>query len=334
VPESVGAASRERVDGAGAALATVGLAGIVFSLIEAPNHGWTDARVVAGLALGITALAAFAFVEARVHSPMLPLGLFRRRDFSGANLLTLLLYAALGGSLYFFPLNLIQVQGYGATMAGAALLPFIAIMFSLSRWAGKLVDRFGSRPPLVVGPSIAAVAFACFAAPSVGVNYWTSFFPAVCLLGLGMTITVAPLTTTVMNAVQPDMAGTASGVNNAVSRAAALLAIAVFGIILAAAFDATLVAELRRLQVPPDLASALIAQRHKLAGITVPEGIPSDMAAALRHAIGTSFVAGFRWVMLVCSGLALLGALAAWWIIEPRETREPLESLEREAESK
>ena len=169
-----------------------------------------------------------------MRQPMLPLHLFRDRDFAGANLLTLLLYAALGGGLYFVPLNLIQVQGYAATAAGAALLPFVAIMFVLSRWAGSLVDRVGAKIPLVVGPAIAGRRLrAVRACPASAAATGRRFFPAVCVLGLGMTITISPLTTTVMNALGEQLAGTASGVNNAVSRAAGLLAIAALGAVLA-----------------------------------------------------------------------------------------------------
>jgi len=317
VPESRGGeTARGDIDWRGAATATLGLAGIVFALIEAPSRGWAAAEVRGSALAGIVGLALFARVEAIGRAPMLPLALFRLRNFAGANLLTLLLYAALGGGLYFFPLNLIQVQGFGATAAGAAMLPFIAIMFALSRWAGQLVDRLGSRRPLVAGPIVAAIGFALFAVPGIGDNYWLSFFPAVCVLGLGMSITVAPLTTTVMNSVGSELAGVASGVNNAVSRAAALLAIAVFGLVMAWAFDAALRDTLARVQASPEVVATLHAQRHKLAGIALPDGLDAATASALKQAIGDAFVAGFRWVMLLCAALALLSALSAWRLVD------------------
>jgi predicted MFS family arabinose efflux permease len=149
---------------------------------------------------------------------MVPLRLFRSSKFSGANLLTLCLYAAFEIFFFLFPLNLIQVQGYSPTAAGIAILPFILLMFLLSRWAGGLVARYGARGPLILGPLIAALGFVLFAVPSVGNSYWKSFLPAVVILGLGMSVTVAPLTTVVMNSVTPDRVGTASGINNAVAR--------------------------------------------------------------------------------------------------------------------
>jgi len=316
VPESRGAAAaRERLDLGGAAFATLALGGIVYAFIEAPTQGWQAPAVRAAWLGGIAASVGFVVVELRARAPMLPLSLLRIGNFGGANLLTLLLYAALGGGLYFFPLNLIQVQGYSATAAGAALLPFILIMFALSGWAGQLVDRFGPRLPLVVGPSIAAAGFALFALPGVGAGYWTSFFPAVVVLGFGMTVTVAPLTTTVMNAVGPDLAGIASGVNNAVSRAAAVLAIAVFGVVMAAAFDARLELGLREIGAAPETVAFLQDQRSRLAGAALPPGVDAAAAAALRHTIDAAFVSGFRWVMLLCTGLALLSALSAWLLI-------------------
>jgi hypothetical protein len=315
VPESRGGDVAARLDPWGAALATIALGGIVYAFIEAPTQGWASVPVTAALILGIGASIAFVIVELRVSSPMLPLSLLRIGNFGGANLLTLLLYAALGGGLYFFPLNLIQVQGYSATVAGAAFLPFILIMFALSGWAGQLVDRFGSRMPLVIGPTIAAVGFAMFAVPGVGVNYWTSFFPAVVVLGFGMVVTVAPLTTTVMNAVGPDLAGIASGVNNAVSRTASVLAIAVFGVVMAWAFDARLAEGLREVGASAEVATFVEAQRSQLAGARLPPGIDAAAAAALRQTVNASFVSGFRWVMLLCAALALMSALSAWVMI-------------------
>ena len=316
VPESRGASARSPIDVAGALLATAGLAGIVFALIEAPQRGWSDAVVRGAAIAGVVALVLFGRIEAKRRSPMLPLELFRIRSFTGANLLTLLLYAALGGGLFFFPLNLIQVQGYGATAAGAALLPFILIMFILSRWAGQLVDVFGPKIPLVVGPVIAAAGFALFAWPGIGGSYWQTFLPAVSVLGLGMTITVAPLTTTVMNAVGPELAGVASGVNNAISRTAALLSIAAFGAVMGWAFDAALSSQLEGIDAAASVIASVDAQRHKLAGLEVPAGIDEATSSALRHAVGLSFVSGFRWVMLLCSALALLSALSAWLLVD------------------
>jgi EmrB/QacA subfamily drug resistance transporter len=309
VPESRGAEAG-RVDFAGAVLATVGLAGVVYALIEAPLHGWLAPAVLVAAAFGVAALVTFVVLERRVASPMLPLGLFRDRNFAGANLLTLLLYASLGGSMFFVPLNLIQVQGYGATAAGASLLPFVVVMFLLSRVAGRLVDVVGARLPLIAGPLVAAGGFALYIVPGVGGSYWTTFFPASLVLGLGMSLTIAPLTTTVMNALEPGLAGTASGVNNAVSRVAGLIAIAVFGVVLTHGFDTALQASLAGMHLPHPSLDAIMAQRAKLAGIEVPEG-----AEAARQAVRAAFVSGFRDVMIVSTVLAVLSAVAAGLMI-------------------
>jgi len=318
LPESRNPEAPARLDWSGAALATAGLSGIVFAFIEAPHRGWRSTEVLVALVAGVLSIALFIVVEKRSASPMFPLTLFRSRNFSGANLLTLLLYAALGGGLYFFPLDLIQVHGYSATAAGAALLPFIGLMFVLSRWAGKLVDRFGSKLPLVIGPAIAAAGFALFALPGLDGSYWTTYFPAVAVLGLGMTISVAPLTTTVMNALSQDVAGTASGVNNAVSRVASLLAIAVFGSVMAWRFGTGLDERLAAANTPPDVTAFVQQQRDKLAGAGPPPAADAAVASAVKQAVGASFVDGFRWVMLLCAALALASAASAWVLIEGR----------------
>ncbi|UPG92557.1 DHA2 family efflux MFS transporter permease subunit [Luteibacter aegosomatissinici] len=315
VPESRGA-DAGRIDVRGALLATVGLAGVVYALIEAPLLGWLALPVGMAAAVGILALVAFALAERRAASPMLPLAHFRDRNFAGANLLTFLLYASLGGSMFFVPLNLIQVQGYGATGAGASLLPFIVIMFALSRVAGRLVDVVGARLPLIVGPTVAAVGFALYALPGVGGSYWITFFPASAVLGLGMSITIAPLTTTVMNALDPSLAGTASGVNNAVSRVAGLIAIAVFGVVLTHGFDVALRDSLATMHLPRESVDAIMAQRAKLAGMELPPG-----AEAARRLVDQAFVAGFRQVMILSAILAVLSALTAALMIRDKPVR-------------
>ena len=315
VPESRNDAEQGPPDWAGAALATFGLGGLVYGLIEAPQRGWTSADVLAALVLGAAALAAFVYVEERVRNPMLPLRLFRSRTFTGTNILTFFLYAALGGGLFFVPLNLIQMQGYSATAAGAALLPFVLLIFFLSRWAGGLVNTYGPRLPLVVGPVIAGVGYLLFAVPSVGGSYRTTFFPGAFVLGLGMAMAVAPLTTTVMNSVAKDHAGTASGVNNAASRVAALLAVALFGIVMTPVFNAELDRALAGMSLPPPVVASIDQQRDKLAAIELPATIDAETRAAAQGAIKNGFVAGYRWIMLISALLCFASAAAAWLTI-------------------
>jgi MFS family permease len=207
------------------------------------------------------------------------------------------------------------VQGYTATAAGAASLPFIVLMFLLSRWSGGLVDRYGARRPLVWGPIVATAGFALFAVPSSGGSYWTTFFPAVVVLGFGMAISVAPLTTTVMNSVSEGRAGIASGINNAVSRLAAVAAIAIFGIVMLASFSRRLDRNLEASDLSPQVRQEVAAQRIKLAAIEVPAEVDDTTRATIRRSIHESFIGGFRVVMWIASGLALASAAVAWFII-------------------
>jgi len=301
-PDAVGAP-----DVPGAVLVAAGLGGIVYGVIESSRLGWRDPRVTAALAGGATALLAFGVVEARTPSPMVPLALFRSRMFVGANLLTLLLYAGLGSLFFFLPMTLIQVHGYSATAAGAAALPLIVVMSVLSRWSGGLIDRVGPTVPLVAGPLIAAAGFALFALPGTGGRYWTTFFPAMLVLGLGMAISVAPLTTTVMNSVDARHAGVASGVNNAVSRIGGVLAIALMSVLVLHVFDRELDRGLVAARMEADVRQAVHAERVKMGAADVP-GNPS---AAVRRVVGDAFVAGFRRMVLVAAALAVVSALIA-----------------------
>jgi EmrB/QacA subfamily drug resistance transporter len=315
VPESRNDSSPKAIDWMGSALAAIALGGIVYALIESQSAGWSDRWVIGALAVGLLMLPAFLLFELHHPAPILPPALFRSRDFSGANLLTLLLYAALGGSLFFLPLDLIQVQGYAAAEAGGALLPFVLLMFGLSRWAGGLVDRHGAKLPLVIGPTIAACGFALFAVPSVGGSYWITFFPAARLLGFGMTLTVAPLTTTVMTSVAPGVVGTASGVNNAVASVAGLLAIAGLGMVMSNTFDTRLRHDLAEANVPQATVEAVDAQRAKLAAIEPPANASAVSRLAIHRAVDAAFVSGFRRVMWIAAALALGSAVSAWTMI-------------------
>lgn len=279
VPESRGGGARA-VDWPGAVLATTGLGALIFALIESSTLGFADARVALTLVAGGALLAAFVVVEWRSRAPMMPLTLFRSAAFAGTNLLTLFLYGALAGGLFFVPMNLIELHGYSATAAGAAMTPSVLLLSLLSRWAGGLAEREGAKRLLVVGPVIAGVGFALFALAGIDSTYWTGFFPAFVVLGFGMSLTVAPLTTTVMSSVAREHSGVASGVNNAVSETAGLLMVAVMGIAMASAFD-------------PSLQGGL-------------EGTTLGPAAR------TAFLEGYRRVMIGCTALALLSAAAGW----------------------
>jgi EmrB/QacA subfamily drug resistance transporter len=317
VPESSDPKARGRLDYPGALLATLGLGGVVFGLTESNARGFGNALVVMSIIVGVVALALFVLVERRESQPMMPLGLFGSLTFAGANLLTLMLYAALSGVLFFLPFNLIQVQKYSATEAGAALLPFVLTMFLLSRWAGGLVERYGARLPLVAGPIVAGAGFALLALPGAKAgSYWTSFFPGVMVMSFGMAASVAPLTTTVMSAVEARHAGIASGINNAVSRTAGLLAVAVLGIIMVSAFDANLGRRLSALDLSTGTRAQLEGERGNLAAIKIPEDASGEEQRAIREAINESFVGGFRLVSFAAAGLAVLGALASWSLIE------------------
>jgi EmrB/QacA subfamily drug resistance transporter len=322
VPESCGEAGKHKLDIPGALLITLGLGLLVFGMIEAPGLGWANPESWGTAAAGIAAMSLFLWREARTDSPLLPLQLFRSKNFSGANLLTLLLYAALGALLFFLPYNLIQVQGYTPTQAGAANLPLILILFFLSRWAGGLVAHYGAKFPLVIGPIVAACGFLLFAMPGIGGNYWTTYFPAMIVLGLGMSGVVAPLTTTVMDSVREGQAGVASGVNNAVSRVASLLSIAVLGMVAFHVFNLQLARRLDASTLPPPVKHAVLEQRNRLTQIEPPKEITAEQQLILRRSIDEAFLSGFRWVMMISAGLALFSAFSAWSMIEGK-SRQP-----------
>jgi predicted MFS family arabinose efflux permease len=311
LPESRDPSASGRLDWPGAVVSAAGLGLLVYGLIESANVGLTHPFVLTAISGGLLLIGAFIVVEFSVNNPMMPLDLFRSRKFTGANLLTFLLYGALGGALFFLPFNLVQVQNYTPAEAGAAWLPFILIIAVLSRWTGALVPVVGARVLLVTGPLITAVGFALAAVPGLGGAYWTTFFPAFLVMGFGMSVAVAPLVTVVMGSVASNRAGIASAINNAVSRAAGLLALAVMGVLVLAVFERELDRRLASSPVRPGVVEQLVQQRLNLAATKVPPAATAEEAQVLRSAIDTAFVAGFRAAMLIAAGLAAASALVA-----------------------
>jgi EmrB/QacA subfamily drug resistance transporter len=313
--ESRDAAAQRGLDWLGAFLAFGGLGTLIYGLIAASDRGWNDSLVVGSLVAAPILLASFIWTENRARVPMMPLGVFRSLTFSGVNLLTLLLYGALGGALFFMPFLLIQVHGYSATGAGAVFLPFTIVLAVLSRWGGSLVDRFGARLPLIVGPIVMASGFLLLSIPGIGGAYWTTFLTPMLVLGVGMAITVAPLTTTVLNSVPGHQTGVASGINNAVAQVASLLLIAVLGTVGIATLNHALDRHLAQIHATADVRK--IADRARK-GFVMPE-MPADVGDRARQAahtiIAESFADTIRYVMLLAAALSLASAASAAFTI-------------------
>ena len=310
VPENRDEASTGALDWPGAILVTLALGGLTYGLIDLQSpHDRTPA--ILSTFAGIALAAGFVVRELRATNPMIPMRVFRNGTFSGANAYTFLLYGALGGTFYFVPFDLQNVQGYSPTAAGAAGLPFVAIMFVASRWSGGLVARTGPRLPLALGATLAGAAFLAYARIGIGGSYWTTFFPAAVLIGCGGALFAAPLTTTVMDALDPELAGTASGVNNAVSRVASLLAIAALGVALVSTFYGSFDRRTSALHLSAVSTATLVRERGTLATGKLPPGIAVADRDGVRGALLLAYVAGFRTTMLLSAGLCFLAALVA-----------------------
>jgi EmrB/QacA subfamily drug resistance transporter len=319
VPESCDEAASHQIDYLGAGLATVGLAGLTYGFISLSNFRLDNPHVYGSLLVGLIALVACGIVEARSDHPMLPLNLFQSYTFSGTNLLTLFLYGALNVGTFFLCLNLVQAQGYSQSIAGLADMPFALLLAGLSPLAGELAERYGPRLPLIIGPSLAGLGFLLLA--RVGLtdgpsDYWVTFFPGILVFGLGMAITVAPLTTAVMGSVSTQYAGTASGINNAVARTAGVLAIAIIGSIALCFFGEALADHTAHLNLSSEVRSTLQTVATQLGQTIVLPNIPPGQASAVETAIKLAFADTFQVVMLCCAGLSWLSAIMAALLVE------------------
>jgi EmrB/QacA subfamily drug resistance transporter len=305
------------LDRIGATLNTLGFAALVYALSFAPELGWRNPKVPSLLIGGFVLLAAFLRSQLNRPSAMMPLWLFAIPRFLAANLLTFMLYGALGGALYVIPFYLIQVRRYPPVAAGAVFVPLIAIMFVFSARVGALVPRVGERRLLVAGAALAGMGFASFALLDTHTGYLASVLPGVLLLGTGMTLSVAPLTNAVMSSVPAEKTGVASAVNNAVSRLAALLAVSVLALVLAHGFESTLKIRLDRSSLSSKARSEILSNRARLHDIHIPQGLTTQQHVEVASLLDQSFLAGFHQVMLVCAISAWAGALAVL-IVLPR----------------
>lgn len=321
VPESRDPEAPPGIDWLGSLLALGGLGSIAFALIDLPERDTRDMSLVAYFALGALLLIAFVWHEGRAQSPMMPLGLFRSRAFSGINMMTLLLYGALSGAFFLLPFDLIQVHGYSTTLAGAVFLPFTIIMGVLSRWSGGVLDRIGARLPLIAGPTITAVGFALIALAGPTASLRAGFLLPIAFVGLGMAITVTPLTATVINAVPGHQTGVASGINNAVASVATLLAIAIFGAIGLSGFNRALD---RQLTAPGLSSSARQAIEGARGTFVIDASLTNSLGAdrpIVEAALKASLADGIRISMLLAAVLALASAACAEFTIRPNEGR-------------
>ena len=324
VKESRDEDSDHAIDFPGVVAIAAGLALVTFGFLRIPAVGLHNWQVYGSLIAGILFLAAFILIEFKSKHPMMPLQLFANATFSGANLLTFFLYGGLGAGMLFLSLNMVQVQGYSQLQSGLTFLPFTVVMISLARFAGGLADKYGPRLLLICGPAAAGAGLLIlsFVKQSSGpAAYWTTFFPGIVVLGLGMSFTVSPLTAAVMGSVSDHFSGTASGVNNAVTRIANVFANAIFGALAVLFFSVALQQQLTGLKISGKEKQEIKAQSGNLGNARVPAIIGANNKAAIETAYHKSFINAYAKIMRISAGLGFLAALMAFIFIKNKVVR-------------
>ena len=300
------------IDIGGAITIALGLAGLTFGFLRIPEKGFNNWEVIVSLSVGLFMLILFILIEKKSQHPMMPLTLFSIKAFTGANLLTFFLYAGLGTGMLFLSLNLVQIQHYSQLESGLTFLPFTLLMIIFARFSGNLADKFGPRIFLITGPFVAGIGLLVLALvkQTNGVSdYWFTFFPGILLFGLGMSFTVAPLTATVMGAVDDRFSGTASGVNNAISRICSVFANAIFGALAILYFSNGLQKQLRQTLFTTHVKSAIIAQSVNLGNAKVPAGISGENSILITDYFHHSFLEAYFKIMLIAAALCFIGSL-------------------------
>ncbi|WP_138429235.1 MFS transporter [Fodinibius saliphilus] len=311
MPESKTANESGKPDWKGALLATLGLGLICYGLIEASKLGIDNAVVLSTLGVGLLVFWCFVWVETNIEDPMMPPSLFQSKTFTGANLVTVCFYFSLAGVFFLLPFNLIQVQGYSATAAGAAFIPFPLLIGGLSRWSGGLIVRFGARPLLVVGPILSSLGLLLLGIYGTGSSYWYSFFPGIFFLGLGMAISFAPLNTTVMSSVDRSDAGKASGVNKAVSRLSGMLSVALLGALAITIFGQQLTSDMKQKKIPNEIQQKMRTEIPNLAKADIPKEVSAEVNKELKKGVKDSFLYSFSMIMYIAAGLVFMGAFVS-----------------------
>jgi EmrB/QacA subfamily drug resistance transporter len=303
-----------KLDWRGTLFILLGLLGIAYGLITGPVAGWSSPLVLTGLIAGPVAISLFILVERRQAEPLVPLAIFKNRLVVGANICTFFLYFALNGVIFFLVLNLQQVQGYSPVAAGLGLLPPIVLITFFSGPAGALADKIGPRLQMILGPAIVAVGMALLAISGTDTSYLRDILPGLALFGIGMALTIAPLTKSALS-VEARFSGSASGVNNAVSRVAALMAVAVLGAVVITTFTTHLDDTLGASSITQAEQGQIISQSGKLGAIIIPDAFDETTREVARSAVRESFVYGFRWAMAISAALALAGAVVSFLTI-------------------
>ncbi|MDA1334523.1 MAG: MFS transporter [bacterium] len=300
----------KKLDWAGTIAIGLALFGLAYGLVQGSVLGWQSPIVLGSILVGIVSLIAFVLIERKAQNPVVPLAIFKSPLVSAANIVTLFLYFALQGMIFFLVLNFQQIQGYSPTFAGLGMLPPIILITFLSGPAGILADRIGPRLPMILGPILVGIGMMLIGFVGINSNYWVSFFPGLVLFGAGMALVIAPLTKSALD-VEPKYSGSASGVNNSVSRVAGLLAIAILGVFMLSTFQNNLDTELSETNLNTSEYIAILSQSDKLGGIEIPEYFTTDARSEAKFAISRSFDAGFQKTMFVSAALAFLSSLVA-----------------------